>query len=222
MDKEEDLLEKLLEEPEKKASFDFVSFFSKNPIPVSVAILGLGLIVFGIFFSLRDFNFANSQVQIIEAEESDELISEVIVHLSGAVEKPGVYELENGARLNELLSMAGGLSDKADRSWFSRNINLAQKVSDGIKIYIPFQGELGVSEGSGAIVGISLEQEKVNINTASQSELESLPKIGPVTAKKIIDWRENNGGFKSVDDLAKISGISSKTIEEIKELVTVF
>jgi len=219
-----EILEKLLENSGKKTSFDLKRFISKNPIPAGAAILGAGLILFGVVFSLRNFNFGKNQVEIIEAEESGQLGKlgdKVIVHLAGAVEKPGVYELELGARLNDLLSLAGGLSDDADRNWFAKNINLAQKVSDGVKIYIPFQGEAG-GGSSGAVAGISESSGSININTASQAELESLPKIGPITAKKIIDYRTQHGSFQSVDDLSKISGISSKTVEEIRELVTVF
>lgn len=217
---QDNILEKLLEEPAKKTSFDLQKFVSKNPIPASIGILGLCLILFGVVFSLRNFDFGNSQVEIIEAESSEEISGKVIVHLAGAVEKPAVYEMESGARLNDLLSLAGGLSDKADRVWFNKNINLAQKVSDGVKIYIPFEGES--SGSSGTVVGISSVGGKVNINIASQSELESLPKIGPVTAKKIIDHRQQHGSFQSVEDLTKVSGISSKTVEEIRELVSVY
>jgi len=218
-----EILEKLLEEPGEKTSFDLKRFISKNPVAVGAAILGAGLTLFGIVFSLRNFNFAKNQVEIIEAESTGEISGKVIVHLAGAVEKPGVYELEPGVRLNDLLSLAGGLSDNADRSWFAKNINLAQKVSDGVKIYIPFEGEPADSAGkSGVVAGISENSGSININTASQSELESLPKIGPVTAKKIIDYRTQNGSFQSVEDLSKISGISSKTVEEIRKLVTVF
>lgn len=191
---------------------------------LAVLFFSLGLIA---IFRLSD-QARNGYVQIISTDtEKSASESGIYVDLSGAVQKPGLYHLSSEARVNDLFLAAGGLSEEADREWFSRSINLAQKLTDGIKIYIPFQNEilntknqkLGESAGGSSL---GLATGKININVATQVELESLPNVGPVMAGKIIDYRTKNGLFQTIEDLKKVAGIGEKTFEELKELITVY
>lgn len=153
----------------------------------------------------------------------------VVVHVAGAVQTPGVYELDSGSRVNDAVTAAGGLRDDADTS----AINLAAPASDGSQIYIPVQGEAPPNSTSAAeAVHGSAETGHgtdrgadaaglVNINTASAEELQTLPKVGPVLAASIISWREQYGGFSSVDELDQVSGIGPATLEALRPLVTV-
>lgn len=153
----------------------------------------------------------------------------VVVHVAGAVQTPGVYELDSGSRVNDAVTAAGGLRDDADTS----AINLAAPASDGSQIYIPVQGEAPPSSAGGAeaahsLAGTGLGTDRgtdaaglVNINTASAEELQTLPKVGPVLAASIISWREQYGGFSSVDELDQVSGIGPATLEALRPLVTV-
>ena len=153
----------------------------------------------------------------------------MVVHVAGAVQTPGVYELDSGSRVNDAVTAAGGLRDDADTS----AINLAAPASDGSQIYIPVQGEAPPSSAGGAeaahsLAGTGLGTDLgtdaaglVNINTASAEELQTLPKVGPVLAASIISWREQYGGFSSVDELDQVSGIGPATLEALRPLVTV-
>jgi competence protein ComEA len=143
----------------------------------------------------------------------------VMVDVRGAVVRPGVYELPGGARLQDAVNAAGGLSPDADLS----TINLARRLRDGEVLVIASltlaansepaaDGESSASQGS---------QLQINLNTASISELDLLPGIGEVTAQRIIDFREQNGPYRSVDDLVHVQGISTRTIEDLRGLVTV-
>jgi len=159
------------------------------------------------------------------------------VDIAGAVVHPGVCEILKDGRVEEALKAAGGLSDEADRDWISKNLNLAAKLSDGDKLYIPKVGEAtqpsaGIVSGVGA-TNNQLESvsdtplagggcSRVNINTASVATLdECLSGIGPAYAQRIIEYREAHGGFKSIEEIQEISGIGPKTFEKIKDQITV-
>lgn len=144
-------------------------------------------------------------------------------HIAGAVTSPGVFELAVGSRVEDLVAVAGGFNDEVDGEWVAKNINLATKLADEDKVYIPSQGEF---QTTGVVTGIKTETPSsvggaVNINTANAAQLDSLPGIGPAYAQRIIDYREANGGFKSVDELTNISGIGAKTVEKLRGLVSV-
>lgn len=137
----------------------------------------------------------------------------VYVHVAGAVAAPGLYDLPEGARVADAIKAAGGATAAGDLD----AVNLAAKVRDGDKILIAPKGHVpGSPAGAGGASGARL-----NLNTASQSDLEQLPGIGPALAARIIDFRERNGGFRSVNDLQKVSGIGPKKFEQLKDHVTV-
>ena len=142
----------------------------------------------------------------------------IVVHVTGAVPRPGVYALPQGARVQDAISAAGGFLADAEKS----GINLARVVEDGELLDVPYvEGASLVILTPGIEVVGSSGTELININTASQFELESLPGIGPTTAEKIIAYREANGPFRRIEDIVDVSGIGSGTFERIKDLITV-
>lgn len=138
--------------------------------------------------------------------------AEVFVHILGEVNRPGLYRFRDGDRAIDAVSAAGGFTAEADR----HQLNLARFLSDGEQIYVPAQGETpnagAPAQGPGG---------KVNLNTADAAMLESLPRVGPAMAQRIIDWRETNGRFSSVEDLLGVTGIGEKTFADLKDLVTI-
>ncbi len=146
----------------------------------------------------------------------------VVVHVSGAVAAPGVYELEEGARVNDAVEAAGGLSEDADAS----TTNLARVLSDGEHVSIPTKAEAeasAVSAGSASQQGSATASSVglVNINTANAAALETLSGVGPATAQAIIADREKNGPFASVDDLMRVDGIGEKKFAKIKDAICI-
>lgn len=145
-----------------------------------------------------------------------------VVHVAGAVAAPGVYSLPEGARIAEAVELAGGFSEDASID----SVNLAQRIADGERIYIPTSEEVEGSLTSGvpAAVGSSpgsAAGSKVNLNAATVDELDALPGVGPSTAQKIVADREANGPFASVEDLMRVSGIGEKKFAELKDRVIV-
>ncbi len=143
----------------------------------------------------------------------------IIVQISGAVPRPGVYALAQGSRVQDAISAAGGFLADADKT----TINLARALEDGEQLDIPYTaGSSPVIATEAPIATEDLSSaELININTASQSELESLPGIGPTTARKIIEYRDQNGPFINAEDIINVSGIGPGTYERIKDLITV-
>ena len=187
-----------------------VSSFWKRYGRYSLIGLGIGLVIFGLFIYFKENS--SSDVEFFQTQE--EVKKEIIVDIAGAVVKPGVYKMENGTRLGQAIGMAGGFSDQADMDLVNRQLNLARIVNDSEKIYIPEKGE-EVSQVAGVKTSL------ININLASSSELESLPGIGPSFAQRIIDYRENNNGFKSIEEIMAVPGIGEKTFEGIKDQITI-
>ncbi len=149
---------------------------------------------------------------------------EVYVDVDGAVVRPGVYRLKDGARVSQAIDAAGGLTAEADVA----GLNRASKVTDGQKIYVPTVGEQqaaaavgGAESGAATTPGAGSSSELVNINTASATELQTLSGIGPSMAQSIIDERTKNGAFASVDDLMRVSGIGEKKLAKIKDCICV-
>lgn len=136
----------------------------------------------------------------------------IFVHVVGAVARPGLFELRDGDRVVDAVAAAGGFTDAADRS----QVNLARFVSDGEQLAVPVVGEAPPVLGAAGAVG-----GKVNLNTADLATLETLPRVGPAMAQRIIDWRTANGRFTAVEDLMSVTGVGDKTFQQLKKLVTV-
>lgn len=157
-----------------------------------------------------------------DAAETDDM---VIVDVDGAVTAPGVYELEQGARVADAIAAAGGLSPDADTT----SLNQAAEVADGSKIYVPVTGSAaaaGSSSGDGSTAANGSQagassNALVNINAATLEELDGLPGIGPATAQSIIDDRMENGPFTSPEDLMRVSGIGEKKFEKLSSLICI-
>lgn len=136
------------------------------------------------------------------------------VHVSGAVRIPGLYRLVAGARVVDAVAAAGGFADGADEN----AVNLARPLSDGEQLPVPL---VGSSLAADAAAGGAEGDGRVNLNTADAPALDTLPRVGPAMAQRIIDWREQNGRFTSVDDLLAVPGIGAKMLESLRDLVTV-
>ena len=167
-----------------------------------------------------------STVEQLAAEESPEENpepKEIFVHLSGAVNKPGVLKLSEGTRVYEAVEMAGGLEVDADSS----GINLARTLQDEERIHIPREGEVQTSpvlynnstiQSVGGETGLS---GLININTADSTTLQTLTGIGPSTAENILDYRQSSGPFRSIEQIKEVSGIGEKTYEKFKDKICI-
>jgi competence protein ComEA len=148
--------------------------------------------------------------------------SPVFVHVHGRVASPGLYELAASARVVDVVAAAGGFAEDADQG----ALNLARPLVDGEQLYVPVVGEAapdgaaGGGGGDGAAPG-GVAGSPVDLNAADAAALETLPGVGPATSAAILEWREQNGSFRSVDDLLGVSGIGEKTLEKLAPLVTV-
>ncbi|MDT0195930.1 helix-hairpin-helix domain-containing protein [Arthrobacter sp. AB6] len=152
----------------------------------------------------------------------DESSGSVVVHVAGAVARPGVVQLPAGSRVHEAVAAAGGGAPGADLN----RLNLALAVEDGQKIHVPREGEAVPAagrDGAGQDGGSSATaaEGKINLNTAGVEELDALPKVGPVLARRIVDWRKEHGAFKSVEELDAVDGVGPKMLEALLPLVTV-
>jgi competence protein ComEA len=155
--------------------------------------------------------------------------SPVFVHVHGRVVLPGLYELAAGARVVDVVAAAGGFADDAEQG----AVNLARPLVDGEQLYVPAVGEAGAAgPGSGAGAGAGAGSAVgggasgpgaalVDLNSADAAALETLPGVGPATSAAILEWRRQNGAFRSVDDLLGVSGIGEKTLAKLSPLVTV-
>ena len=192
------------------------SFLEKYKLPIGLSIVGLVLIIGGIFTSgLTKQRGKDFPKESLVQDQFQKMIS---VDVSGAVNKPGVYQIRDGSRIEDAVISAGGFKDSANQEYISKYLNLAQKLSDGSKVYVPAVGENSPAGGAtGVAVGSSI-QSKVNINLSSQVEIEALPGIGPVTASKIISDRP----YQSIDDLLNKKVVSKLVFEKIKDQIVVY
>ena len=145
----------------------------------------------------------------------------VYVHVGGAVHRPGLYEVSDGSRVFDAVQAAGGATEDADLD----SLNLASKVKDGDKILVPARVEPGADPPPGGAgppgAGGASAGGLVNLNSATLEQLDALPGVGPSTAQKIIDYRTQHGGFRSVDELMEVPGIGPAKFAELKDKVTV-
>src|SRR5580765_605427 len=140
--------------------------------------------------------------------------SRVVVDVIGAVRRPGLYRLAHGSRIADAVTRAGGATSKADLA----QINLAAPLADGEQVVVPRRGT-GVASTGGGSAPAGGPSAPVQLSTATLEQLDSLPGVGPVTAQKILDYRQKHGAFQSVDELDAVPGIGPKRLEQLHELV---
>ena len=212
-------------------------FNKKNKILLIVIVAIVAIISYYFIFDKRE-EWSSNQEQNLEIndqiennsnEQQIEKNENIIVHVSGAVNKEGIVELKNNSRIIDAIDKAGGLKDEADIT----NINLAYIIEDGMKIHIPSKEEKestiivesnidsGTVGQSNEIKSNNNKKLKININTATKTDLETLPGIGESTALKIIEYRKEKGKFKLIEDIKQVNGIGENKFNKIKELITV-
>ena len=187
----------------------------------SIILALLGAVLIGVGILIPRLDFFKPEPDFTPANEvKNQKPASIKVDIAGAVKNPALHDIKEGARIQDAVNAAGGFTSKADKDWIAKNLNLAQVIGDGTKIYIPRVGEIaGSSNIAGSSLGLASKSVSgnVNINTASTSELDTLPKVGPVTAQKIIDGRP----YSSVEDLMNKKILGPKTYEGLKDLVSV-
>ncbi|WP_413380110.1 helix-hairpin-helix domain-containing protein [Alkalihalobacillus sp. 1P02AB] len=141
---------------------------------------------------------------------------ELVVDIKGAIKRPGIYVMEEGERIHDVIDKAGGLIDEAD----DLQVNLASLVTDEMVIYIPSIHDEEEYSGPLQVAATSETDGLINLNTATQAELEQLPGVGPSKAAQIIAYREEHGSFAEIEDLKKVSGFGEKSFEQLKILIT--
>jgi competence protein ComEA len=187
-----------------------------------VIIIGIGIILYK-NFNNEDNLAINSPSNFSENNIAEKIeVPSVIIHISGAVKNPGVYKLKSIDRVVDAVKIAGGITERANPD----AINLAALLKDGQKIIIPYKISNQVTVESDKNIeevysSSSSPSDQININTADDNTLQSLPGIGPVLSKKIIDYRNQNGLFEVIDDIKDVSGIGEKKFEGIKDLICV-
>ena len=179
----------------------------------------------------KDFIEINTDLNIMQTEENiieDESKRKIIIYITGEIQKEGVYELKENSRISDAIEMAGGLKEDAD----IEDINLAQVLEDENKIYIPNKNikkdnknnmsknttETTKKENT---MTQNIQNTKININTATQTELETLPGIGPSIALKIVNYRKEKGKFKNIQDIKNVNGIGDSKFNKIKDLIKI-
>lgn len=194
-------------------------FLNKYKYPLLAGLVGLVLLLGGLFSSgIISKTFIKQSKYPASAVPASTNAGFVKVDVSGAVFSPGVYSLPSGSRIEEAIKAAGGVTETADPVYVSKSLNLAQKTTDGMKIYIPAAAESG-SSGSTAVLGAnSAEQSLININEASLNDLDKLPGVGPVTAQNIIDKRP----YGTIEELLSKKAVTRSVYEKIKDSVSVY
>ena len=177
----------------------------------------LGLVVLSGAVGLGILRGQASPSQVIDTSDAGSATvapAEVYVHVLGRVSHPGLYVLEQGTRVADALAAAGGTLDDADL----QAVNLARLLSDGEQIVVP---QVGAAPAPGSVAPGSDGDGVIDLNSADQTALETLPRIGPALAERIIQWRDDNGRFASVDDLLAVPGIGEKLLEGLRDKVRV-
>lgn len=210
-----------------------LDFWEENKIQIIIFTVGV-ILTFSYFNSkqnennveLADTSTVISSVSIQTSSfknEASQNKKEVYIDIKGAVNKPGLYHVKPSQRLGNVLNLAGGLKENADVS----KLNLAHTLSDQMMIYIPkqgenYQGDLIIEAKTNiGDENTNSDSDLVDLNSASKDELQTLTGIGEKKAELIIQYREDNGGFKTVDDLKNVSGIGDKTFANLSSKITV-
>jgi competence protein ComEA len=189
-----------------------LSAVSRGRAIAGALLLIAALLVGGRFLAGAGAAEERATAEPVAGELRAEPAPRLIVHVVGAVRRPGLYRLANGARIADALRRAGGATRRADLSL----VNLAAPISDGTQVVVPRRGP---PASAGSVPGEAASGGPVHLNTATVDQLDELPGVGPVTAQKIVDWREQHGAFSSVDDLDAIPGIGPARLEQLRELV---
>ncbi|EAG3840498.1 ComEA family DNA-binding protein [Listeria monocytogenes] len=191
----------------------------KHYILIGIAILCAGLVYIWIPDSKSDAVTANQAVTKEEKPNKEEtkLSNEVYIDIKGAVRTPGVYKLPMDARIQDVVKIAGGLTAEADSS----KLNLAEKLKDEMSIYVYKKGEEGPTTQGANTEEASTGSAKINLNSATKDDLQQVPGIGESKATAIIEHREKEGLFQTIEDLKNVSGIGEKTVEKLKEYLDV-
>lgn len=194
-------------------------------VPLVLALLGLMFLGFGLigyFVPKRDkpdilFEAASDSAEpdIMQSSAQNRQQKLIVVDVEGAVEKPGVYKLPQDSRMQDALIAAGGLGRGADREIVAKNLNLAAKLTDGMKVYVPFEGDETVITDARALIG---DKAVININSASEQELDSLPGVGKTTADKII----GNRPYEKIEALVEKKVVGQKVFEQIKDKIVAY
>ncbi len=201
------------------------NFVEQNKKVLSIGLLILGVVIAYYLYQVDDLgkgnNLNDEWVEEIPMEnEKDEVPSieeeKIVVDVKGAVYNPGVYECQSGDRVKDVIERAGGLLENADKN----KVNLAMKLEDEMVLYFSVVGE---ESSDVPLQAMTTEKDdgKVNLNKATQTELLTLTGIGPSKADAIIEYREQNGPFKAVEEIMEISGIGEKTFEKLKNQISV-
>ena len=165
----------------------------------------------------------SDNIKIFESSVDSTL--KIKVHITGEIQSPGLYEIDEKSRINDLVFIAGGPTEKADLG----KVNLAYELNDGEKIYIPsifdetdtyISNDAGENVLEASSLSTLTKNRKININKATQEDLQTISGIGPSLAQKIILYRETNGKFTSIEDLKNVSGVGEKKFESIKDYIT--
>lgn len=157
-----------------------------------------------------------------ETKEEKSAGDDIFVDVKGAVQNPGIYKLSAKHRVSDAIARAGGFTEEAER----KAVNLAKKLQDEAEVYVPARGEVDTrklleGESGGAAGSEKEEKSKINLNTADLTELQQLSGVGAKKAQDIIDYRSENGNFKSVEDLGKVSDFGPKTLEKLRDAIAV-
>ena len=202
---------------------------------ILIIILVIALITYYYLYTknnTEEINNENLEITNNETQEESKEEEKIVVHITGAVNKEGIVELQTGARITDAIEKAGGAKENAD----IKNINLATILEDGMKVHIPTVEETQANKeninvennassqidtGTKEATSNTKTQGKININTATKEELDTLPGIGPSTAAKIIEYRKENGKFKNIEEIKEVSGIGDAKYEKIKELINI-
>lgn len=204
--------------------FDLLSKIPKSLyLPIGLSVIGLVLLSIGLMQlggsrTSRDVPSVSSN-EVLATTSAKDAFGLLTVDVEGAVVHPGVYRVAADARVQDALVAAGGFADTADRALIAKTLNLASKLADGAKIYIPKVGEAAAgSAGVSSADSAGSQVHLVNLNSASADELDSLPGVGPATAQKIIAGRPYN----TINDLLTKKIVSSTVFDKVKDLVTVY
>ena len=217
-------------------SFSMLTQKQKIYLGIAIVII-ICMIFYYIFTNNSDYNYEElneigEKTESIFQSSKETEKTKIVLHITGAVNEEGIVRIEEGARIIDVVEAAGGLKDDAEL----KNVNLAYIVEDGQKIYIPYKTDIEEQEEEIPFVSIDAGKDvitdtevnnsngsklKVNINKASQADLQLLPGIGESTALKIIEHREKNGKFASIEEIKNVSGIGDAKYENIKDYINI-